>query len=387
LVFRKGLGQDQQAIKDTELFVKTFAKKEPYRAAGAHYSIANIYEKNHETDKMITHLESYIREWGDKGGVDLEIVAHVRAGEAIWKASCPVKGEKGSCIAISRERALRSTTGKRHKATTTQTQCGDVSKNKITVYERKGNLVAESQKHFNAALELWKRSGPAKITGKDEADKAQRTADAIRWTAAAQFYLAEGKYEQFLGLKFPTALNFDPQKPAKLKDSQKRFGAWYDSKTKLAAAVNASYRTIVDTATSGGANINAAQWAIAGAARMGQVLENFSDALFTAEIPKDVQAYQDAVDAYCDELTNRADPLEKKAIEAFSFCLDNSNKLSWFNEWSMLCEAELAQIRPQDFPAAGEIRSLPDNVPMTVDPQPIVTDLTTTAPGPTKGTK
>jgi pentatricopeptide repeat protein len=394
LVYRKGLGQDQQAIKDTEAFIKTFAKDEPSRAAGAFYSIANIYEKNanaahvqgheeearKETDKMIGHLENYLRQWGDKGGVDYEVVAHVRAGEALWKASCPVKAEKGSCIAISRERALRQASGKKHKATTTQTQCGDVSKNKITVYERKGNLVAQAQKHFTAAVDLWKRSGPAKISGRDEADKAQRTADAIRWAAAAQFYLAEAKYEQFLGLKFPTGLNFDPAKQAKLKDSQKRFGAWYDQKTKLAAGVNAAYRAIVDTATSGGASINAAQWAIAGAARMGEVLENFSDALFTAEIPKDVQQFQDAVDAYCDELTNRADPLEKKAIEAFSFCLDNSNKLSWFNEWSQLCEAELAQIRPQDFPAAGEIRAQPDNVPMTIDTQPIVTEIVTAAP-------
>jgi hypothetical protein len=142
----------------------------------------------------------------------------------------------------------------------------------------------------------------------------------------------------------------------------------------MATQISAAYGAIVDTATSGGVNINAAQWAIAGAARMGQTLQNFSDALFTAEIPKDVQAYQDAVDAYCDELTNRADPLEKKSIEAFSFCLDSSNKLNWYNEWSQLCEAELAQIRPQDFPAAGEIRAQPYNVPAILDSQPIVGD-------------
>ena len=108
---------------------------------------------------------------------------------------------------------------------------------------------------------------------------------------------------------------------------------------------------------------------------MGQALQNYSDALFTAEIPKDVQQYPDAVDAYCDELTNLADPLEKKSIEAFSFCLDSSNKLNWYNEWTQLCESELAQIRPQDFPAAGEIRTTPTYVPVTLDSQSIVTDL------------
>jgi hypothetical protein len=286
-----------------------------------------------------------------------------------------VKGEKGSCIEIKRERALRDAgrRGKR-KATTAQTQCGDVSKNKITVFERKPQLVREAQAHFKRALDVWKRSGPGKVSGKDEADKAQRTADAIRWAAAAEFYLAEAKYEEFLALKFPDKLNFDPEKPAKMKESQKRFKKWFDDKTKLAVVTSGAYGSIVDTATSGGANINAAQWAIAGAARMGQINQNFSDALFTVEIPKDVQADQESVDAYCDQLMTEADPLEKKSIEAFSFCLDSSNKLNWYNEWSQLCEAELAQIRPQDFPAAGEIRGTPLYVPAVVDSQPIVGD-------------
>lgn len=379
LEFRKGIGQDDKAIKDTELYVKTFAKNNTREAANAIYSIADIYEKNRETDKMVGHLENYIRTWGDKGGVDREIIAHVRAGEALWKSSCPVKGEKGSCIAIVRERALRGI-AKRKKGQAAQTQCGDVSKNKITVYERKPNLVAGAQKHFATALELWKKAGAAKITGKDETDKTYRTAETIRWVAAASFYTGEAKYEAFLGLKFPTGLNFDPAKAAKQKDSVKKFKAWQEQKEKLLADVNARYGGVVSTATSGGANINSAQWAIASAARMGQALQNYSDALFTAEIPKDVQAYADAVDAYCDELTNLADPLEKKSIEAFSFCLDSSNKLNWYNEWTQLCESELAQIRPQDFPAAGEIRTSPTYVPVSIDSQTIVTDLVDAMP-------
>jgi hypothetical protein len=383
--FRRGLGQDAQAIEDTKSYVDKFSKKEPREAANAYYSIANIYEKNKEIDKMVGHLEGYLRQWGAKGGVDLQIAAHVRAGEALWKQSCAKTAVNGSCIEVRRERALRDAArrGKR-KATTAQTQCGDVSKNKITVTERKPQLVRDAQNHFRAALDLWKKSGPSKISGKDEADKAQRTADAIRYAAAAEFYLGEARYEQFLAMKFPDKLNFDPAKPAKQKDSLKRFGKWFDDKTKAAAQLSTQYGGIVDTATSGGPNINAAQWAIASAARMGQTLQNFSDALFTAEIPKDVQAYQDAVDAYCDELTNRADPLEKKSIEAFSFCLDSSNKLNWYNEWSQLCEKELAQIRPQDFPAAGEIRAQPYNVPQLMDSQPMVGTASVSTPAPTQ---
>ncbi len=69
--FRKGLGGDQNdkmAIDDTELYVRKFAHDEPRDAAGAEYTIANIYEKNHETDKFVGHLENYIKTWGEKGG-------------------------------------------------------------------------------------------------------------------------------------------------------------------------------------------------------------------------------------------------------------------------------------------------------------------------------
>src|SRR5262249_27656599 len=201
------------------------------------------------------------------------------------------------------------------------------------------------------------------------------------------FYLGEQNYEKFLGLKFPTGLNFDPSKPAKVKESAKKFKEWKTQKEKLYTDANQRYQGVIDSARAGGLYINGAQWAIASAARVGQALQNFSDALFTAEIPKDVQAYQDAVDAYCDELTNVADPLEKKSIDAYSFCLDNSNKLNWYNDWTQLCESELAQIRPQDFPAAGEIRTAPGYVPVSIDTQSIVTEIAEPAPAAAQATK
>ncbi len=294
-----------------------------------------------------------------------------------------MKGVNGSCIEIKRERALKDTSGKKKgKAQhALQTQCGPESKNKITVFPRKADMVKRAESHFQAALDIWKKSGPSKIVGKDDADKAVRTADAIRFVAEAQFYLAEPHYEAFLDLKFPTNLNFDPAKPGKLKESTTKLNNFLDDQSKFGEAANSRYGAIVQMATSGGANINAAQWAIAAAAREGQVAQNASDALFTAEIPKEFQQYEDTVDAYCDELLKQADPLEQKSIKAFSFCLESSNKLSWFNEWSQLCEAELAQIRPQDFPAAGEIRSQPDNMTIALDSQPILADLNTDVVG------
>src|SRR5262249_38848689 len=103
--------------------------------------------------------------------------------------------------------------------------------------------------------------------------------------------------------------------------------------------------------------------------------QHFSDQLFTAEIPTNVRTGQfaeDATDAYCDALTTKAEPLENDSIRKFSDCLSTSTKLGWFSEWSKLCERELGQIKPEEFPTASELRADPDNVSTITDVEPAV---------------
>src|SRR4029453_14967638 len=82
-----------------------------------------------------------------------------------------------------------------------------------------------------------------------------------------------------------------------------------------------------------------AHWAIAASARIGQLFQDFSGQLYTAPVPKSgpPPAGYDAAefeplfpDAYCDAMTDQAEPLESKAIEGLSTCLNKSTELSWF---------------------------------------------------------
>lgn len=373
---RKGLGQDDKAIEDTNFFIKQYGAKKPKEAAAAHYSVADIYEKRKDYDDMIKHLQNYLKQWGKKGGIDRQIAAHVRIGEVLWRQSCPVKGVNGACIEIKRERALKTRGGKK-KRSVTQTQCGPESKSKIIVHNRRPALVKEAMQNFNTAIKLWK-NGAAKneVPGDDDAEKAGRTAAMIYYVAMANFYKGEQQYEAFLSIKFPEDLDFTDTKPKRKQESIKKFEKWQKDKMKALEDTKKTYMHVVNDILGGGA-----AWAIASAARVGQLYQNISDALFTAPIPpipsdiKQLGLSQDFVDAYCDALTDVATPLEEKSIEAFSFCLDKSTQLNWSNEWSRLCEAELAQIRPQDFPSAGEITAAATSVPMTLDVQPIATEI------------
>ena len=90
---------------------------------------------------------------------------------------------------------------------------------------------------------------------------------------------------------------------------------------------------------------------------------------------KDDEFAQMFYDAYCDAMTDQAEPLEGKAIQGLSTCLGKSTELSWFNEWSSLCETELNQIKPAEYPLASEIRAQPGYVDKRSDPAPIMTEL------------
>ena len=79
---------------------------------------------------------------------------------------------------------------------------------------------------------------------------------------------------------------------------------------------------------------------------------------------------QDKVDAYCDALTTAAEPLAEKSLKAYDVCLGKSTELGWFSEWSKLCEHELGQIKPEEYPTAAELHGDPNEVAPIVASEP-----------------
>lgn len=365
VTYRKGIGDDDQAIKNIEFFVKQYKRKLKSEAADAMWGLTGIYEKQGNPDQIIKAYKRYMKEIGVSGGRDRLLAANARIGELLWEQSCKVKNDDGSCVRIRRERATRRR-NKRRKGVQLPTQCGPESKIKLTVVDRDKRLSREAQKYFRNAL------GEAKRGAVDKAPDEGRKAAAIYWTAAAKFYLAEDTYESFLDVEFPTRLDFSERNARKKKDSEKRFLKWFENKTKLATRANQAYEEVRQIKGGG------ATWAVAAAARIGQVSQNFADGLFTAEIPKDVRTgkfAEDGVDAYCDALTTKAAPLEDMSVQAFGFCLNLSTELNWFNKWSRLCEKELGQIRPGDYPTATEMHAEPNQVAAITDTQDVITKL------------
>jgi tetratricopeptide (TPR) repeat protein len=356
--YRKGIGDDAKAIEDTKYYVKTFGSKKPGDAANAAFSLTSIYEKQGDKEAVIKHLKEYIRQHGSKGGADKLVIAHAKIGQILYSQSCPVKEIDGACVKITRERAVVTKKVKKKKGKEVYVaplKCAeDDSHINLTVVKRDDRKLREAMQEFAAASKEFNKV-------KEEGEVA---GGAKYYFALGKFAEANNEYEKFLDIKFPTNLNFGDGLPEHKKQneelskkSKKRFEDWLAGKGKAAEAASNKYNAVL--AVKDNAN------SIAAAARLGQITQNFSDQLFTAEIPKDVRASkmiegydlaQDKVDAYCDALTTAAEPLAEKSLVAYGVCLSKSTELGWFSDWSKLCEKELGQIKPEDFPTASELR-------------------------------
>jgi TolA-binding protein len=347
--YRKGIGDDDKAIENTNYFITKFGGKKKGDAANAFFSMASIYEKRGDMDRVVKHYRDYLKKYGDKGGGDKVVIAYARIGQILWDQSCPVKTVDSSCIKVERARAVGTRAkSKRRKGDTTRTQCGEDTKLKVTPVARDAKKLKDALAAFDQAAKEFERR-------KGEFGKDADVYNARRYYAFAKFHQAEIDYEAFLRVKFPEGLNFDPAKPAEKKKSDEKFASWFKEKDRLAGKATAAYKSLI-------VDVKDPTNAIAAAARIGQISQTFSDALYTAEVPAFIRPYEEAVDAYCDKLTEVAEPYEATSLEGFGACLKVSTDVGWFSSWSRLCERELGQIKPEEFPTASELRAEPDEV-------------------------
>jgi tetratricopeptide (TPR) repeat protein len=394
--FRRGLGEYEQSMKDVALFVKNYGGRKEYvdQAAGVQFFQYQIFEQQRDKDRLRKHFLDYLKNFASKGGIDRQIIAHVKLGELAWKESCPVAGVNGACIELQRVRsagaarvaaaaakaAKKEKGKKKKKGANLPAQCGPETKSKIIVHERKPALVKEAMGHFAEALKLWKGGAATKsVPGKDETERAVRITEMTYYAAQARMAQGDQEYEKLLSIKMPEKLDFSPPQPdfspakkkaqeKKVEESKKAFKKYMDDKGKQLATAQKTYQDVIKFAN--------AHWAIAASARIGQLFQDFSGQLYTAPVPKAPPApggyAQDEWeqlfhDAYCDQLTDAAEPLENKAVEGLGTCLGKSTELSWFNEWSSLCESELNQIKPAEYPLAAEIRAEPGYYAVSTD--------------------
>jgi tetratricopeptide (TPR) repeat protein len=401
--FRIGLGEFDKAVEDMNSFVKYYGDKKPADAANVVFQMSEVYEKQKKTEELVRHLDAYLKKWGAKGGIDKQIIAHFKLGEIAWTKSCPQEGVNGACIKIERvtmngkAKAIyqinKGIKDKKKKLKEKlRTQCGPPTSSKISVFDRQKQQADSGQKHFTEVLKLWARGDAEKKLASQVPNQGEAAARAVFMrfaVAGAAFYQGEQIYEQFLKVKFPQGLDFqaptqfDSKKVAeakkkKLEDSSKRFMVYLTEKSKLAERLvgpskekKGMYDFVLE--------YKVAHWTIAASARIGQVFADFVNQLYTAEIPKDLKEQDEwgnrPREIFCDALVDKAEPIESKAVFGYDLCLKAATDQSWFNEWSTMCEVELNQMKPSEYPLAAEAKPEPGYVSTPITPAAVVSEL------------
>jgi hypothetical protein len=153
----------------------------------------------------------------------------------------------------------------------------------------------------------------------------------------------------------------------------KKFTAYLDAKAKSLGKAREQYLEVF--------KMKQAQWAIASSARIGQLYADFVGQLYTAEIPKDLKEVDQwgnhPRQIYCDALEDKAEPIEVKAVDGFEKCLTAATEQSWYNEWSRLCERELNQMKPSEYPLSSEVKPEAGYVSTSMSPTPVISELST----------
>ena len=376
IVFHMGLGAYERASEAARLFAANYGNRSATRtqAAAVHFALGQIHDAHHDVPAAIRHYEDYLRRWGAMGGVQREIQAHVKLGALLWRQACPIQGADGLCLAVQRKRSQRGLTRRTTRSTTSRSEtplrarCGSDTRARQTLVRRNGGLARAALAHFERVLRLYAR-WPATVKS-DSAEAAAQRDQLNAAVAEAEFHLAESRLEQVLAVAFPDRLDFSSG-PRQVARSRARLMDYMRRKDQLLKEARALYQKVIQR--------QAPHWAIAAAARVGQLFQGFADALFTAPIPRPPIPRQLTTaagrrdflvtfqDTYCTELERYAIRLEDRAVEALGRCLDQATRLSWYNEWSSLCERELDQLRPGRSPMAAEIRAQPTFVRQRAD--------------------
>ena len=255
------------------------------------------------------------------------VIAEAKRGAELWHQACPVPEIDGVC-----KRAVRPA---RPAAPHQLSQCGPDSRVRFAIVTREARKEREALAAFKRATDEYER-----WTG-------QLDLDARHAYALARTLATDRDLEAYLRLELPVHLSFDPDPASKAltERSASRLAEWVQHTTDRAAALVHALEPVVALRD---------EAAITAAARIGQIQRGLADALLTAEIPKDAQRDAPRLEAFCDRLTPIGEAFEDKAADAFAACLATGTSLGIFTAWSKLCERELAELRPEQYPIMSE---------------------------------
>lgn len=324
--FRLGLGEEDKAIEDTQLYERNYRRSRPRETSQVVFSLGSIYERRGDWEQVFNHYRNFLRDYGRRALPHEVIRANVQMGRAKWE-----------------------TDDKR-----------------------------EAERYFRAATQAFQRGAVEAIRQAEgtDAEKELWLARARDATSEALFYLAEYKFAEFREIRFPRVPS--TRNIASVTSwSQGELMPWLERKRQALVAAEQAYNEI--------APLEIPQWQIAAAARIGEMYQTIVDQMRGSPIPTEIEnddelygIYVDALEGAlngsgpgpdgrpftADDVACTPDSQEpqcvnspvRQAMSKFEFCLTLATRVRWFNEFSQQCEVQLNRLDAARYPLAAELR-------------------------------
>ncbi|NUO50509.1 MAG: hypothetical protein HOV80_16765, partial [Polyangiaceae bacterium] len=318
IVLRLGLGQEDQAIKNEELFKKSFSGR-AQQAAQIAFAIGAHYTDRGDWANARKRLSRSIGQIDRNATADVKIQAHAFLGRAHDK--------------------LGSRTQARSE------------------YDK----VRGAWKDPAAAVKEIEKVG---AEGETEAQKLRRLGKVLEAVGEAHFFFAEEKKLAVDALTFPE-YSGSGEKAEVQRFVNDKVGAWQKKKRAAIEDADKEYQKILALQP-----LPPPRWVIAAGARVGQMKGKFVAEFRAAPIPKEWKQngpspygdllWEEIRGAYTGALDEASQPDKNAAKAAYKTCLDLSISHQYFDTFSRGCEAWLATNYPAEYHLIDEFRGLPN---------------------------
>jgi TolA-binding protein len=319
VALRLGLGQEDQAIKDADLFNKNYGRKNAAQTAQIAFAIGAHYIEREDWDQARKRLSSAMSLIDRNATPDIQIQAHAMLGRVYTKINNP------------------SSAGPEY------------------------NKVRNSWKDPNAVIKKLDAQGG------DEGEKLRRLGKVLTAVGEANFFFAELKKKEVDKIRFPE-FKGEGSRDEVLKFVTTKVGDWIKKKRPAIEEAEKEYLKIVTLEP-----VPPPKWVIAAGSRVGQMWGKFVAEFRAAPIPKEWKGkglvpgtadltYDELRGTYYAKLDEASEPQKLQAKAAYKKCLDYSVKYQYFDEYSRNCEVWLSKNYGAEYHLIDEFRGSPSRV-------------------------
>lgn len=304
VVLRLGLGQDAEAIKDADDFMKTYGQSKPVETSRVAFAIGAHYVDREDWDSARKRLQGAMSLIDKSAPLDVQVQAHALLGR---------------------------------------------------VYVRiKSDTAAATE--YNKVRTLWKdpKAAADKILASDADGGVRRLGKALTSVGEAYFYFAEKERKKVDAIRFPEYKGQNSKEDV-LKHIKTKVADWMKKKRPAIEAAEKEYLKVVQLEPA-----PPPKWVIASGSRVGAMWGEFVREFRAAPIPADFKRDDELRNTYYAALDEASEPQKQRAKVAYETCLNYSVKYQFFDEYSRSCEEWLSRTYKNEYHQVDEFKAAPN---------------------------